>query len=428
MLARRGLHRYFCGMRRSARTFLRCGVAACVGIASFAGSARAATTIGSVSEAYAGSSEVGTPRVISQGGLEAVAPSSGVITSVSTRISAGTATVAFLRGSNASGPTVVGAVPVAGAAGSPVVTRPARFRVQFADRLAIGLNGTAQVRFAGVVGGGSITLFDQALPAVGGALTPGGTTVGSTELALSAVLEPDADADGYGDESQDSCPAVPTVHAGLCVADLRVTPSSEATTTTGSPALLSASLGNLSGAPARGATVRVTVPAGVELVALTVTGGSCTGASCTLGSLVGAESARVFAILRPTQEGAFPITFTLGTTDPVGNPSDDAGTVLLRATAPAPAAVGSATGGPGASGGSGPSAAGGSPLAGAVQLCVVPRLRGLTRAAAATKLGAAGCRLGKVTGPAGRRAKVRSQAIPAGIQVVAGTKIAVRVR
>lgn len=413
-------------MRHSARTVLRRGAAACLAAAGFAGPAEAATTIGSVSDTYTGGSEIGTPRVISQGGLEAVAPSSGVITSVSTRISAGTATIAFLRGSNASGPTVVGAVPVTGAAGSPVVTQPARFRVQFADRLAIALNGTAQVRFVGAPGGGSITIFDQALPAVGGALTPGGNTVGSTELALSAVLEPDADADGYGDETQDSCPAVPSVHAGLCVADLRVTPAGEETTTIGSPALLSATLGNLSAAPARGATVRVSVPAGVELVALTVTGGSCTGASCTVGSLVGAESARVFAIVRPTQEGAFPITFTLGTTDPVGNPGDDAAAALLRATAPA-AGEGTA-GGAGASGGSGSSSGpGGSPLA-AVQLCTVPKLRGLSRSAAAARLGAAGCRLGKVTGSSRKRARVRSQAIPAGIQVVAGTQISVRLR
>lgn len=36
-------------------------------------------------------------------------------------------------------------------------------------------------------------------------LAPGG----SIRLNLSAVLEPDPDGDGFGDESQDNCPAIP---------------------------------------------------------------------------------------------------------------------------------------------------------------------------------------------------------------------------
>jgi hypothetical protein len=43
-------------------------------------------------------------------------------------------------------------------------------------------------------------------PAVGSTVTAAGTPGTNMRLALNAVLEPDADGDGYGDESQDQCP------------------------------------------------------------------------------------------------------------------------------------------------------------------------------------------------------------------------------
>ena len=39
-------------------------------------------------------------------------------------------------------------------------------------------------------------------------------------MAISAVVEPDADHDQYGDISQDDCPADPTRQTGPCVTDL----------------------------------------------------------------------------------------------------------------------------------------------------------------------------------------------------------------
>ena len=45
-----------------------------------------------------------------------------------------------------------------------------------------------------------------------GKITPEYETVGSA-MNLQAVIEPDADGDGYGDQTQDLCPIDPTVHA-----------------------------------------------------------------------------------------------------------------------------------------------------------------------------------------------------------------------
>jgi hypothetical protein len=43
-----------------------------------------------------------------------------------------------------------------------------------------------------------------------------GTAASNFEVPLQGVIEPDADGDSYGDESQDSCPGNPVVHKGAC--------------------------------------------------------------------------------------------------------------------------------------------------------------------------------------------------------------------
>ena len=59
-----------------------------------------------------------------------------------------------------------------------------------------------------------------------GLRAPGGTLPqafdGST-LLVSGVIEPDADSDGWGDESQDACPAEASLHVAPCHADIAVT-------------------------------------------------------------------------------------------------------------------------------------------------------------------------------------------------------------
>ena len=41
-----------------------------------------------------------------------------------------------------------------------------------------------------------------------------------TTLLVSGVIEPDADNDGYGDETQDACPAEASLHVAPCHADI----------------------------------------------------------------------------------------------------------------------------------------------------------------------------------------------------------------
>jgi hypothetical protein len=68
-------------------------------------------------------------------------------------------------------------------------------------------------------------------PAVGSTVTQTGTFA-SFELDLSARLEPDADGDLYGDETQDQCPADPSTHGPCPVAPGTTPPGTKPSSTT----------------------------------------------------------------------------------------------------------------------------------------------------------------------------------------------------
>ncbi|MBJ7329368.1 MAG: hypothetical protein JHC95_05685 [Solirubrobacteraceae bacterium] len=54
-------------------------------------------------------------------------------------------------------------------------------------------------------------------------------SVPNEDLQMQATVEPDADGDGYGDETQDKCPAEASVHSTTCTSDLEMTASVPAT-------------------------------------------------------------------------------------------------------------------------------------------------------------------------------------------------------
>jgi hypothetical protein len=71
------------------------------------------------------------------------------------------------------------------------------------------------------VSGDVTTAFGADIP-VGGKAKPTGTDT-KRLLALAVVIEPDADGDGYGDETQDLCPQSTLLHAACPPANVRVT-------------------------------------------------------------------------------------------------------------------------------------------------------------------------------------------------------------
>jgi hypothetical protein len=146
-----------------------------------------------------------------------------------------------------------------------VKTADVRVPIKAGDHFALDLPPTA-LSIGYVTTTGGTAKFFSPEPADGGSFTP--LAVGDTnkELLLNAVVEPDVDGDGYGDESQDACPTDPEAHVAPCgfhlgPYDLTVASSSTAGCTASSTCMFwqdtpPAAGGHLATAPTDGVIVR----------------------------------------------------------------------------------------------------------------------------------------------------------------------------
>ncbi|HMJ36931.1 MAG TPA: hypothetical protein VK501_23700 [Baekduia sp.] len=190
------------------------------------------------------------------------AASDGVITAYRVR-SATTAplTLQVLRpaGSGAF-QAIAAAAPATPAAGGAVTTVTAvRLPVKAGDQLGL--------RAAGAVGAVAVAPSDLrtfvAPLDVGDTATPGAPS--SHRLLAQADVEPDADADGFGDLTQDTCPFDAARHAG-CQADLAVTSIfSSKDVNPGKDAFFEFWVTNHGPDPAKDVELRVTLPPGTVL-------------------------------------------------------------------------------------------------------------------------------------------------------------------
>jgi uncharacterized repeat protein (TIGR01451 family) len=163
-----------------------------------------------------------------------------------------------------------------------------------------------------------------------------------SKIGVSAVVEPDADGDGFGDESQDSCPTDPAVHTGACPADVSIVKLASASPRVGSDLTYALVVGNNSGInPAGGIAVTDALPAGVSFVSSSTGQGFCAGTttvSCAIGTLGPGQLATVTIVVRPTAAGPLSntgsVSSTATDTDNTNNSSTAASTV-----APAPLPV-----------------------------------------------------------------------------------------
>lgn len=119
------------------------------------------------------------------------------------------------------GPTVT----VPQSTGDPVPTTevPARLPVKAGQHLAIDASSNIEATYDA---SGSKFSYVFAPPLVDGQSARGSNTVVG-ELLVSAVIEPDVDHDGFGDETQDQCPSQPTTqgpcdHTAPAVSGLRL--------------------------------------------------------------------------------------------------------------------------------------------------------------------------------------------------------------
>ena len=146
------------------------------------------------------------------------APSNGVVTKFKIWAKAEKATPVTLRVANltrdandaakataaatGTGPTVT--IPAtSGGDPAPILEFPSRFSIKKGQHLAVDGGPTVDVAYDS---SGSKFSFEFSPPLLNGA-APQASTEATGELQVQATLEPDADNDGFGDETQDQCPS-----------------------------------------------------------------------------------------------------------------------------------------------------------------------------------------------------------------------------
>jgi uncharacterized repeat protein (TIGR01451 family) len=164
------------------------------------------------------------------------------------------------------------------------------------------------------------------------------------KIGVQAVVEPDADGDGFGDESQDSCTTDASVHTGPCPVDVSIVKTVGPNPTVGSDLTFTLAVKN-NGAtnPATGVSVLDPLPSTVTFVSSAAGQGSCTGTStvsCAIGTLAPGQSTTVTIVVRPTAPGALSntasVTTTAQDTDTSNNSSTASATVAPPPPPPAP--------------------------------------------------------------------------------------------
>ena len=158
-----------------------------------------------------------TTSLVSIPGRQADAPTAGVLTRWRVQVGPTSAPVRLqiVRRPVADPQqgSVIGESPEVTPAPNRVSVYPVRIPVEAGDQLALCCF-TTPGNFIGAI---APAVTHSWAPPLGGALRPL-TSTGSSELLVNADLEPDADADGFGDETQDDCPTVAGVEPDGCPA------------------------------------------------------------------------------------------------------------------------------------------------------------------------------------------------------------------
>jgi Domain of unknown function DUF11/PASTA domain len=254
------------------------------------------------------------------------------------------------------------------------------------------------------VGGGSAAVKNGlgSDPGVGTEITPDSTAPAT--VAVFATFEPDADHDGFGDETEDTCPTDPAIHTGPCVTDLTATQTVTPTTIgVGDVAVATVTLANGSTGLAQGVTLKAAGTPGLQVVGM-FPGNGCSftpDLACSFGSLVGGANSVAAVVVRGVTAGAQTLTSTVATTGNDPNAGNNA--AATKVTVERRVAL----------------------------KCNVPSLKGLTKAIAKRLLTVANCKLGKATKKAAKKGTtgtVIKQSKKAGSKLKAGSKVNVTLK
>jgi uncharacterized repeat protein (TIGR01451 family) len=313
-------------------------IAAALATAAVPATASAAVTIGSplvanaTNNAPAGSCMTGPCTYTQTDGAVAPVPQyvvpgtipRGVIVSWSFKASSGNNAIEVLRPQGGGAYLDVGhSETVAAAGGNVVVTSPTRLAVQAGDAIGLYNDSNALVMSTSLINlhaSDVVRAFDPALGAT--AAAPSAAAMFS-QLELQATVEPDADADGFGDETQDQCPSDPTLQTA-CSADLQV--SATATPPglkAGQIASYTFTVHNAGSSPAVNAAVALTVPAGLSSLSLASSIGGCGGTTCSLGTLASGATAQITFSFATQSAGTIAVSAAASSATADPNPANN---------------------------------------------------------------------------------------------------------
>lgn len=273
------------------------------------------------------------------GGASSVVPSDGVLVSFTVIGAGGQSQLLVARGGTEVARDVVAASALVDFAGVTTVTTPVRIPVLAGDRIGIAGWGTAVCFFTAA----ELTTEDRVhqnavalpLPLAAGATPATPVLEQAWRTSIRAVLEPDADRDGFGDETQDACPT-DGARQGECAADAQIGVTvAPGAIEIGQTTTMTVTVRNAAATPISSRSLSLSLPSGVEIATAP---GACGGTTCTITGLAGGATATLPIVLRGTAAGQGNVGATLssaGTPDP--DTGNDAATAPLRVTAPVPA-------------------------------------------------------------------------------------------
>jgi uncharacterized repeat protein (TIGR01451 family) len=167
-----------------------------------------------------------------------------------------------------------------------------------------------------------------------------GAALNNLKIGVSAVVEPDADGDNFGDESQDSCPTDAAVHSGPCPVDVSIVKSASPNPRVGGSLSYGLSVKNNSTTnPATGVTVVDPLPSGVTFVSASTNQGTCSGTTtviCALGTLTPGQTAGIAIVVRPSSPGALNNTASVTTTASDTDTTNNSSSLLVSVAPPLP--------------------------------------------------------------------------------------------
>jgi hypothetical protein len=157
-------------------------------------------------------------------------------------------------------------------------------------------------------------------------------------LLLQAELEPDVDGDGYGDESQDACVGDAAHHVAPCDVGLSLASVSAPQWAVVDQGVdHSFRVASSGPAAARDTVVTFSLPAGVRVLGLRSSAGSCSSEeklTCALGTLASGSSAEVGVTLTTSSPGELRSSATVSTSGSDAQPGDDSASAATTFTPP----------------------------------------------------------------------------------------------